>query len=95
MNESGIHMSEGKIWISEEADKLQLRIMITAHCGYSEHRGLDSTGSTVRETYNRNTIDEAEESFVSQCIHFIMCKSGEKTPRPFSLTLHPTKRKEM
>ena len=40
-------------------------------------------------------MNEDVSQFVSNCIHCVMSKSGQKVPRPLSLTLHATKPNEV
>jgi len=81
----------GRTWIPDEADDLQLRLLVVAHCGVGGHRGAESTESTLREEFTWSTLKEDVRDFVADCIHCMMAKTGHKIPRPFAETLHAEK----
>lgn len=79
------------IWIPEEADNLQLRLLITAHCGTSGHRGAESTEEVLKEQFTWDSIKEDTRDLVLGCINCLMSKTGHKIPRPMSETVHAEK----
>lgn len=87
----------GRTWIPDDADDLQLRLLVVAHCHASGHRGMESTDSILREqfTWRWSTLADDTREFVADCIHCMMSKTGKKIPRPVSETLHATKPNEV
>lgn len=90
-NANGIWAINARTWINNQADELQLRFLIVAHCGSSGHRGSEATADILREEFVWSTMDADARAFVSHCIHCIMAKTGEKTSRPSAPTLLVTK----
>ncbi len=78
------------MWIPNEAEQLQLRLLVAAHCGTAGHRGAKSTAHALRERFTWSTLDADAAALVANCIHCIMAKTGQKIPRPLSATLHAT-----
>ena len=94
-NDDGCIVIRGKIWVPDEADDLQWRLLITSHCGHAGHRGTESTLAVLSEEFIWSSMDEDTSSFVANCIHCVMSKAGLKIPRPLSLTLHASKPNEV
>ena len=88
--EDGTWTVRGLIWIPDSADQLQLRLLIVAHCGNAGHRGAESTADLLQEQFIWETLDADCRSFISNCIHCIMAKTGDKIPRPYATALHAT-----
>ena len=83
-------MIGGLIWIPKSAAQLQLQLLIVAHCGHAGHRGAEPTADILREQFSWDTLDADCHSFVSNCIHCIMAKTGQNIPRLFAACLHAT-----
>jgi len=92
---SGLKNHNGKVWIPDESPELQLRLLVTAHCGHAGHRGAESTESILREKYYWSSMKEDVNEFTRACLHCIVGKTGHKIPRPISLTLHASKPNEV
>lgn len=77
-----------RTWIPDDADILQLRLLIFAHCNTVVHCGSESTEKVVMEEFRWTTIKENVREFVSKCIHCLLENTGHKIPRPLAETLH-------
>ncbi len=62
----------GKIYIPEKDDELQLRICVAAHCGLGGHRGLKATTNIVKEKLHWSTMDADVKAFVQSCLVCIL-----------------------
>ena len=94
-DDNGLVVMNGRMWVPEDAEDLQWRLLITAHCGSAGHRGIESTRSVLHEQFTWQGLYTDTMLFVSNCIHCLMSKTGQKIPRPLSLTLHATKPNEV
>lgn len=90
LDPAGFILHKDRLWIPDEAEDLQLRIIVSAHCGNAGHRGIITTSHTIRDKCFWSTIDEDVAAFIHNCIHCIMAKTGKRIPRPLSTTLHAT-----
>ncbi len=64
--------------------EIQMKILVSAHCGASGHRGQESTENIVKEKYSWKTIPLDVGDFVKNCIH---CLSAERKPENTKATL--------
>ncbi len=58
----------GKIYIPEKDDELQLCICVAAHCGLGGHRGLTATTDIVKEKLHWSKIDADITAVVQSCL---------------------------
>ena len=77
----------GKIWIPQEPS-LQIRLLVTGHCGAAGHRGIEATKSILQEQFTWADLKSDVELFVKSCILCLSTRAGDKIPRPFSSTIH-------
>ncbi len=80
-----------RIWIPDEAEDLQVLVLISVHGGEGGHRGQKPTESVLRERFTWTTLSHDTQDFISACVHCIMAKTGHKIPRPLATTVHATK----
>ncbi len=72
----------GKIYIREKDDYMQLRIRVPEHCGLRDHRGLTDTTSIVKEKQYLSTIESDAKAFVQTCLVCTLYSRDSKIPRP-------------
>lgn len=82
--------SPGPIWIPDDADDLQLRLIVIAHSGASGHRGRSTTYQALSSEFFWSTLNDDVALFVKTCIHCISTTGGETVPRPFGPARHGT-----
>ena len=78
----------GKIWIPQRAQHLQICISVLAHAGLSGHLGHEATVANVKSRFEWRTIAEDIKRFVSNCLHCLGARLGKKIPRPLASTVH-------
>lgn len=49
---NGILIMDGKSWMPDEADGLNLKLLIVAHAGQTGHRGSDATLASLGEQFH-------------------------------------------
>jgi RNase H-like domain found in reverse transcriptase/Reverse transcriptase (RNA-dependent DNA polymerase)/Integrase zinc binding domain/Chromo (CHRromatin Organisation MOdifier) domain len=92
----GLRVTEqGAMWIPSEAVDLQLRLLVTAHCGAAGHRGHDATFDTLAQRVHWNTMTSDTRAFVTSCLLCLATTGGLRQPRPWSQTLHAAKVNEV
>lgn len=77
-------------WIPEEAEELQLRLLIVAYCVIGGHRGAEATENVIRQQFTWKTLKEDAHEFADDYIHCMMAKTGLNIPRPMTETLYAT-----
>ena len=85
----------GRIWIPDDCHELQLKLLVTAHCGEVGHRGIDATLSIVLESFYWSTLKEDTKKLVETCYHCLLTRSGSVMPRPLGRALHGKKPNEV
>lgn len=80
-----------RIWISDAATILQIRIRVIGHSGASWHRGQKKTEEAICECFHWSTASDDVRSFASSCIHCFYAQRGEKVPRLFGPARYGTK----
>jgi len=85
----------GIYWIPCNASSLQLSIIVAAHTGISGHRGSDATISIIKEKFFWKRMGDDVRTFVKQCFHCIVTRTGKKIPRPLMSTLHASRPNEI
>ena len=94
--ESGLFSTkEGVIWVPPDADQLQLRLIIIAHCGSAGHRGKHATLAALSSRFFWSGMRADIDEFLRQCLHCLPGKGGDVIQRPFGLTATPTKANEI
>ena len=78
------------LWIPEDAEKLQARLMVCAHMKDAGHRGAVATLQRLSEYCCWLRMEDHVKEFVKQCLHCMDSKAGEKVPRPLGETVHGT-----
>ncbi len=78
----------GKIYIPEDDDELQLRICVAAHCGLGGHRGLTANTNIVREKLHWSTMDADTRAFVQSCLVCTLSSSGSEVSRHLGQQIH-------
>ena len=86
--EDNIRKLNGCIWIPVNDVNLQMKLIVSSHCGVMGHRGKDATLSTLRENFYWKTMEKDVSVFIKECIHCIMTRSGKMVPRPLAHALH-------
>lgn len=80
--------SEGKLYIPEEDEALQLRICVSAHCGCGAHLGIGPTTDIIKDKLVWSTMHSDIKSLVQSCIVCVLCSIGSKVLRPLGQQLH-------
>lgn len=81
----------GHIWILSSDTDLKLLLLIIAHAGDAGHRGAETIFDALHVKYFWEGIRDDTRAFVSDCLHCVLAKCGNKVPRPLSSTLHADK----
>ena len=84
-----------QIWIPQQDLELQLKIMVCSHCGSIGHRGMDETGSVIRENFWWSSLDQDVKALVRGCYHCIVTLTGEVVPRPLGHAIHSDRPNEV
>lgn len=79
------------VWIPDYAHELQTKIIVTAHSGWMGHRVMDGTESIIWENFSWPNLTTNVQKFVKDCIHCIISRNGENSPRPLGEALHVRK----
>lgn len=90
-----LHEVKGCMWIPESDLELQLKIIVTCHCGVIGHRGTDATSSILKENFHWQTMDKDVRKFVQQCLHCMITRTGKLIPRPLAHAIHGQKPNEV
>lgn len=77
-------------WVPDQADDLQLRLLIVAHCGTAGHHSTGTIENVLREQFTWSTLKEGTREFVVDSIHCLMAKPDLKISRPLVTTFHAT-----
>ncbi len=72
----------GKIYIPEKDDELQLRICVAVHCGFGGHRGHTATTKIVKENLHWSTMEADIKAFVQSCLVCNPLVKWFQVPRP-------------
>ena len=65
-----------------------MKLLSIPHCGEAGHRVAEATSDTLSNVFTwKGCVTDAHE-FTKSCLLCIISKTGNKIPRPFSLTLH-------
>jgi len=83
------------IWIPDSCHELQLKIIVSGHCGEIGHRGIDATLSVIRESFYWSTMYQDVSQLVKTCYHCLVSRSGGVIPRPLGHALHGKKPNEV
>ena len=94
-NNEGLYIQNDVIWIPSMAVNLQLKLLVTSHCGMSGHRGIEATQHILREQFTWKNIDSDVEGFVKGCLHCLVSRTGSKIPRPLSHQMHAMRPNEI
>ena len=86
---------KGQIYVPDEDEELQLRIMVAAHCGLGGHRGYLTTCNVIKSKMIWTTVDEDVKTFVQGCLVCLLSESGIKVPRPLGQQMHASKVNEL
>lgn len=89
--DSPLRLVKGAERIPNEAVELKLRYMTIAHAGSSGRHGADSTWHALRKEFYWTEQREDVRRFVSSCLLCLFSKSGNKFPRPLSISTHASK----
>ena len=57
----------GKVWIPEQDNDLQIKILADGPCGSKGYRGRDVTLSILRESYNWKIMQDDTSDLVAAC----------------------------
>ncbi|CAN0274200.1 unnamed protein product, partial [Scytosiphon promiscuus] len=82
--------STGALWIPDDANELQLRLLVCAHCGEAGHRGREATMERLRPACYWTGMEKDVATFVTDCLNCVDSRGGGKMPRPFGETTHGT-----
>lgn len=91
----GLLRFQSAAWIPPECDELKLKLLTVAHAGNNGHRGVEATRNILSEHFKWSGMREDVHDFVGECLLCLLAKTGEKIPRPLSLTLHGTRPNEV
>ncbi len=80
--------TNGKIYIAENDEELQLRICVAALCGHGGHGGLTATTNIVKQKLHWSTVDFDIKVFVQSCLVCTLSSSCSKVPRPLGQQIH-------
>lgn len=72
-----------------------MRLIIISHCGQNGHRGTDATYRIVSEEFTWTTMYEDIRTFVNDCVHCVVSRTGEKIARPLVSALHRSTQNEV
>jgi hypothetical protein len=75
------------IWIPLMCRDIIDRILITAHCGSTGHRGFDATMHRLHCVYWTSQRADVR-AFIHDCLNCLDSKYGKKVPRPYAETVH-------
>lgn len=91
LEDDGLILLEGRVWISGNDDGLKLKLLTISHAGTSGHRGIESTFESIREQFFRTGMRRDTGDFLSACLFCILPKSGSKISWPMATTLNASK----
>jgi hypothetical protein len=90
-SDDGIYYVERKgsrrVWIPDDDEELQQRLLVIAHCGEAGHRGVDATMERLK-LFWWGSMREDTRLFVSRCLNCVDGRLGEKMPRPLGELVH-------
>ena len=84
----GLWKHDGRIWIPQDDLELQLKVMVTSHCGTIGHRGKDATLSILSEDFWWPSVRKDVDALVRDCFHCILTRAGERIPGPLGHAMH-------
>lgn len=79
---------EGKIWIPQGDEELQLRVILTAHCGGGRYRDSGVTKRVIAERVWWSTLGADVASFCQHCLFYKVSDGQSQFRVPFTQTLH-------
>lgn len=63
-DDNGLFFIDGRLWVPDEGHELQWKLLITAHCTYAGHRGIDATRSLLHEEFICSSLNADNNAFV-------------------------------
>ena len=87
--------TQGKLYIPEKDQDVQLRICVAAHCGLGGHRGLSSTTQVIKDKVLWSTMDANIKAFVQSFLVCLLSAGGLKVPRPLGQQIHAERVSEL
>ncbi len=82
---------DGKIFIPDDDEELQLGICVAANCGLGGHRGLAATTKVLKDMLRWAAMDADIKAFVQSFLVCTLSGSGSKIPRPLGQQIHATR----
>lgn len=82
------------VFIPEENDKLQLRVLGVSHTWSAGHRRYEPTISTLKKHFNWATVKEDTKTFLDSCIYCLSTMDSKIIPSPLVHAFHGTKPNE-
>lgn len=70
--------AQGLLYIPKDDEKLHLRILVAAHCGFGGHRGYTTTCNIVKARMYWPTLEADVKAFVQSCLVCLLAASGNK-----------------
>ena len=87
--------SNNVVFIPDQAETLQLRILVAAHTGLSGHRGYRKTRTNIKQHFWWKDIHKQVELFCKSSLHCLLAFSGDIIPRPLGHTIHASRLNEI
>jgi hypothetical protein len=79
----GIRRINDKVWIPKNANELQLRLYIIAHCGPQGHRGNVVMKEHLSRMFHIENLDKKVDLFLKECLICKHVKGGDIIPHPW------------
>lgn len=95
VDDYGISVLKGTAWITDDLVDLKLPLMKIEHAENAAHTGAESTWNALRERYTWTDQRYGFRAFVSECLLWIMAKTGHKEPPPLYTNDHSRKPKDI
>lgn len=86
--EAQVWEKQGSIWVPENELDVQSNILVAFHCGTITLRGIEATGSTLRENFFWKSMDRGAERLVKGCLCCLITGSRDIVPRSIAFDLH-------
>ena len=84
----GLWKRNDRRWMPSEDLDLQLKSLVTSHCGTIGHRGKDATMNIILEAFWCSSMKQDTSELVDRCLHCMGTWAGKVIPRPMSHSIH-------
>ncbi|GMF43136.1 unnamed protein product [Phytophthora fragariaefolia] len=93
-SEGGWRDAKNRFWLPPDADVLLFRLMVIAHCGTMDHRGMKEMINHLQEHFFIEKLESKVRDFSARYLLCCYVKGGNIIPRPWGETYRSKERNE-